>query len=90
MVGNQTSKVLSVKVAALTKEDGDLSMDDLDVPGTQLLLHENGKGYPVTLIANPKKRKHKIACNEELGKPPKKRALKLSDSEVCSCVFTLN
>ena len=74
MVCNQTSKVLSVKVAALTKEDGDLSMDDLGVPGTQLLLHENGKGYPVTLIANPKKRKHKIA-DEELGKPPKKRAL---------------
>ena len=55
MVCNQTSKVLSVKVAALTKEDGDLSMDDLDVPATQLLLHENGKEYPVTLIANPKK-----------------------------------
>lgn len=50
MVCNQTGKQLTVQANRLSNEDGNISEADLQKPGNQLLLEENGGTFPVTLI----------------------------------------
>ena len=44
------NKVISAKGGDLSKDDGKLAAEDLEMPGTQLLLIEKGREYPVTLL----------------------------------------
>ena len=78
----------------------DLTAGDLEQPGVQLLLTEDGKGYPVTLIANPVRSKGKgPASIQQDGPPSKRRAIAesdwentsqvTSDSEVCCLLHVL-
>ena len=81
VVCNQTNKVISVKVGDLSKDDGNLAAEDLETPGTQLLLSEKGREYPVTLITKPQKKRKA----DTVRAPPSKRIqeeLASSDSEV--------
>ena len=81
VVCNQTNKVISAKVGDLSKDDGNLAAEDLETPGTQLLLSEKGREYPVTLITKPQKKRKA----DTVRAPPSKRIqeeLASSDSEV--------
>ena len=81
VVCNQTNKVISAKVGDLSIDDGNLAAEDLETPGTQLLLSEKGREYPVTLITKPQKKRKA----DTVRAPPSKRIqeeLASSDSEV--------
>ena len=83
VVCNQTNKVISAKVGDLSKDDGTLTAEDLEIPGTQLLLSEKGREYPVTLITKPQKKRK--ADTVRAPPIPSKRIrdeLASSDSEV--------
>ncbi len=53
---NQTGKKMVVAVSKLSRETGELSRNDVYTPGTQLLLDENGRAYPVTVISQGTKK----------------------------------
>ncbi len=80
VVCNQTSKVLFVQAATLIKEDGHLTAQDLETSGTQFLLNENGKPYPVTLITKTQKQTQRL--NRCVLPPPKRKAIMRSEDMI--------
>ena len=64
-------KKMVVAVSKLSKEMGELTRNDVCTPGTQLLLDENGKAYPVTVISQGTKKAATVSKKQQQRKAPR-------------------